>query len=143
MEEIQQSEVLEMLYRRDCKDGSFKMDVCTHDLQMLLIICEYGMYPCSHQLIIRPSSAFSSFESLCEYFLVDAEEDVDNIYINDFLTYLELPNVDEDEIISLYEGHSSGEIKAMKREKRAMEAQSERDFIEEQSERNRSLGLIF
>lgn len=131
-EQLEYIEFLDMLYRRS-QSMPIKTGVSERDLQLVAAICDIGLYPCTHQRTLVPEG-FATFPELCDYFGIDVDEDSNNEYINDFLSYLGLDEVEEDEVIDEYEGWTDEMIADQKREDAAEEAAMDAEIEAEMAE---------
>jgi len=124
---IKYTQLLEMLYRRSQGCVPIKTNICEHDLKLTAVICYSGMYPCIHQTYIKPEE-FGSFQELCDYMGIDAEEDNENEYMNDFLCFLGQEEV-PDEPVDIYEGWTEDELNELRKRdaKNEEETQSEEE----------------
>ena len=88
---LQYTQFLEMLYRRH-ESFPIKTGLQHFDLQLTKAICDLGLLPCSHQTVLNPEG-FTSFQELIDYVGItgDFYQDKQDLYLNDILSYLGLP----------------------------------------------------
>lgn len=93
-------EFLFMIARRNNGQGPIKTNVMAHDIRLTEAICQICLYPCPYQTRVRPQDFETSIE-LGDFMGiqgVDTEDDVDldNEYIDEFLSHLGLESDGED-----------------------------------------------
>lgn len=136
---IQYVELLDMLYRNSHGQRPIKTGVCTKDLMLSAAMCEVGLYPCLHQTILNPEG-FDTFQELCDYMGIDVEEDSENDYLNDFLSFLGLETEPGDDVVYEYEGWTDEMIAAQKEDdEREMRREMNRELAEMLSEEEREI----
>lgn len=96
-DELNRSDFLTMLYRHSSPQQPIKTGLYKDDLMSVRAILHVGLYPCTSQRHLTPKG-FHNFHELCQYMLIDVDEDGGNDYLNTFLEFLGLDLIHEEPI---------------------------------------------